>query len=1165
MKKIILSVSYLAIAIIANSQSPSFEWAKSIGGPTGSAEGNSVTVNSAQYVYTTGSFQGKADFDPGSATFYLNSSGSDDVFVSKFNSGGTIMWAKQMGGAASDVGKSIAVDGSGNVYTTGYFSGTADFDPGAGVFNLTSFGGNDIFISKLDLSGNFVWAKQLGGIGDDVGNSIAVDGAGNVYTTGNFNLTADFDPGAGTFNLSSAGGIDIFITELNASGNLVWAKRLGETTTDYGNSLAIDALSNVYITGLFSNTLDCDPGAGTFNLTAVGSSDIFIDKLDASGNFVWAKQLGGINADYGNSIAVDGPGNIYTTGFFHGTGDFDPGAGTFNLISAGNADIFISKLDGSGNFVWAKQFGGTAYDYAYSIKVDGAGNVYTTGRFQGTSDFDPGAAVSNLVASGDWDVFISKLNTSGNYIWAKSLGGQGFESGNSIAVDGGGYVITTGSFSGLTDFDPGPAVYNVSYSPNNFWEFISKLDASGNFLWAKSGGSSSSPYAKSVTTDGSGNVYTTGYFYGIVDFDPGAGVFTLTNATYGNIGDIFISKLDASGNFAWAIRLGGIGHDEASSLVTDASGNIFVTGYFNDTVDFDPGPGIYNLTTVNSKDAFILKLDASGNFIWAKQIGGPTSVVKGISIVSDGSGNVYTTGTFYNGITDFDPGSGTFYLTPSSTSTFISKLDASGNFAWAKMATSSVEASAIALDPTGYVYTTGYFSGTVDFNPGAGTFNLASSNSADVFVLKLDVSGNFVYAKQMGGNSFCTGTSVMIDASGNVLTTGYFADTADFDPGAATFNLTSAGSNDVFISKLDASGNFVWAKQIGGTSPDFGNSIALDGSGNVYITGIFLGTVDFDPAAAIFNLTASGSNDVFISRLDAAGNFVWAKQLGGTASEHGKSIAVDAAGSVYTTGYFYGTGDYDPGAGTFYLYYPDALYNPYIFVQKMSQCTLPSALITPAGSTTFCSGGSVVLNAPTGANKSYQWKKGANIIPGATLSSYTATAGGNYRVIVTNTVTGCSKTTTSPTTVTVNPVPPATITPQGPTTFCAGGSVLLKGNYGAGFTYQWKKGGNDISGATAKDYTATIAGTYKIKVTNSYGCAKLSTGVTVTVPCRENESVKTGDGESAFDVKVFPNPSSGDFVFEISNVANEKISINIYDNIGKIVLSETVSTSEFTI
>jgi hypothetical protein len=202
----------------------------------------------------------------------------------------------------------------------------------------------------------------------------------------------------------------------------------------------------------------------------------------------------------------------------------------------------------------------------------------------------------------------------------------------------------------------------------------------------------------------------------------------------------------------------------------------------------------------------------------------------------------------------------------------------------------------------------------------------------------------------------------------------------------------------------------------------------------------------------------------------------------------------------------------------------------------------------------------VVLNAPVAANRTYQWKKGANLVSGATLSSYIATTGGSYRVIVTNTVTGCSKTSGSATVVTINPLPTATITPQGPTTFCAGGSVVLAANTGAGFTYKWKKGSNFISGATLLNYTATTAGTYRVEVTNSNGCSKLSAGVTVTVPCREGVPIAIG-----IDVKVFPNPSSGDFTFEISNATKGLISINIYDMIGKLVFTEQILKPQFTI
>ncbi len=449
-----------------------------------------------------------------------------------------LQWAKSMGGADPDYGgSSIALDGSGNVYTTGNFFGTADFDPGAGVFNLTSAGYGDIFISKLDASGNFVWAKAMGGIGsNDGGSSIALDGSGNVYTTGYFFGTSDFDPGAGVFNLTSAGFEDIFISKLDASGNFVWAKSIGGAYQDNGSSIALDGSGNVYTTGYFFGTVDFDPGAGVFNLTSAGNYDIFISKLDASGNFVWANAMGGPNYDYGYSIAIDGSGNVYTTGDFDGTADFDPGAGVFNLTS-GYYDIFISKLDASGNFVWAKAMGGASFDRGSSIALDGSGNVYTTGNFSGTADFDPGAGVFNLTDAGYGDIFISKLDASGNFVWAKAMGCADPNGGSSIALDGSGNVYTTGYFVGTVDFDPGAGVFITSAGLEDI--FISKLDASGNFVWANAMGGADSDYGYSIALDGSGNVYTTGCFFGTADFDPGAGVANLTSA--GNY-DIFVAK-----------------------------------------------------------------------------------------------------------------------------------------------------------------------------------------------------------------------------------------------------------------------------------------------------------------------------------------------------------------------------------------------------------------------------------------------------------------------------------------------------------------------------------------------------------------------------------------------------------------------------------------------
>jgi hypothetical protein len=424
-------------------------WAKRMGG-TSNDYGTSVAVDGSGNVYTTGYFFGTVDFDPGPGTFYLTSAGAEDIFISKLDASGNFIWAKRMGGANEDFSFSITIDISGNVYTTGDFNGIADFDPGAGTFNLTAFGGySNIFISKLDSSGNFVWAKKMGGSGHAYSFSIVADASGNLYTTGSFIGTDDFDPGFGIYNLTSHGLGDIFVSKLDSSGNFIWAKAMGGTGWDYGNCIALDASDNIYITGSFEKTVDFDPGVGIFNLTWDGDISLFVSKLDSSGNFVWAKAMSGLySGAYGYSLALDATDNVYTTGGFGGTIDFDPGAGVFNLTSVGNADIFISKLDTLGNFVWAKDIGGVNDDIGNSIAIDrfGSGDVYTTGYFQATADFDPGPGTFNLFAGGI-DMFISKLNASGNFLGAQAIGPAGEVKAQSIAVDAFGNVYVAGSFN----------------------------------------------------------------------------------------------------------------------------------------------------------------------------------------------------------------------------------------------------------------------------------------------------------------------------------------------------------------------------------------------------------------------------------------------------------------------------------------------------------------------------------------------------------------------------------------------------------------------------------------------------------------------------------------------------------------------------------------------
>ncbi len=457
------------------------------------------------------------------------------------------------------------------------------------------------------------WAKQLGGTGSTCqGTSITYDQLGNIYTIGNFTGIVDFDPGPSTYTLSAPTGWDIFISKFNAIGNLIWAKQFsGGSYYDYGSSIFVDASYNIFTTGTFLNTVDFDPGPGAYTFTSSGI-DVFISKLDVLGNFVWAKQIGGVSSNQNSTdITIDALNNVLITGAFSGLTDFDPGPGTYTMYVAPSwqGDAYISKLDASGNFVWAKQIDGMGDIGGTSIETDASGNVYTTGVFQSVADFDPGPGTYTLNGSstGIKDIYISKLDASGNFVWVKQMKGNGYDEGYSIKLDPSGNIYSTGIFQGTDDFDPGPGTYLLT-SFGTFDVYVSKLDASGNFLWAKGFGGIKEDWGYSLALDVLGNVYTTGEFKDIVDFDPGPGTFTLASVNP-YTSDIFISKLDASGNFAWAIQIGDTAMDAGNSITVDGCGNVFTTGYFRYTPDFDPSLSTFTLSCIGSQDAFVYKIN----------------------------------------------------------------------------------------------------------------------------------------------------------------------------------------------------------------------------------------------------------------------------------------------------------------------------------------------------------------------------------------------------------------------------------------------------------------------------------------------------------------------------------------------------------------------------
>lgn len=439
----------------------------------------------------------------------------------------------------------------------------------------------------------------------DVCQAITLDGQGNVYATGYYSTTTDFDPGPGVFNLHSVNAEDIFLAKYKTDGSLVWAKSIGDFRYQAGYAITLDTSGNIYITGIFFGSLDFDPGPGVSTLSSAGNEDVFIEKFDNSGNFIWAKRIGGPSNDFANAIVLDKFGNIYLNGYFDGTSDFDPGDAVFNMTSDGSTDIYICKLSNSGNFLWARQIGGSASEGAYSIGLDEQNNVYSTGFFWGTVDFDPGPGVFNLISNGFGDGFILKMNSNGDFIKAGKIGSNNVVRCTSLKLDHAGSVYVTGYFDGNADFDIGPGVALLNSAVGDEDVFIAKYNLDFDLLWVRQIGGPSFQRSFAMDVDANDNIYTTGHYNGSADFDPGPGTHILTSP---GDPDIFVLKLTAAGDFAWVAQGSGPFYGSGYTIKVDRLNNVYAAGTFEGTIDFDPGPDEFKLTSAGESEIFIEKL-----------------------------------------------------------------------------------------------------------------------------------------------------------------------------------------------------------------------------------------------------------------------------------------------------------------------------------------------------------------------------------------------------------------------------------------------------------------------------------------------------------------------------------------------------------------------------
>ncbi len=466
MEKVCVPVICLLLTINCQLKAQNYLWAHVLGG-TYDIEITSVTEDNNGHVIVAGNNSDTTDLDPGSGTAYTIANGVRDAFFAKYDASGNFIWAKS---TQSDPVNSSAfvltmtTDASGNIFMAGAFQGTVDFDPGAGVQQLTSpTSFEDMFLAKFDNNGNYLWAKRMGGKLEDRVTKISVDDNGDLYVVGYFSDTIDFDPGTGV--------AELMVTPNPAATNLVFAKYTANGDYVFAHSLAtntrkIDVAASgnaVVVTGTFTDTVDFEPDAGVANLNGNSFMNLFFAKYDNAGNYIYANMIQTADIAWlysgGKTIAADNSGNIYIIGHHGANCDFDPGAGTaIKNGTFGNA-MFIAKYDANGNYQWVKSFdhNGNSMD---AIALEDNGTVVVVGRILTAADFDPDGGTAILSCPATYSSFIGKYNGSnGNYQQAYTFCAVGSFSDLSAKA---GHIYLSGLFPlGEDSIDLAPGSQDV--------------------------------------------------------------------------------------------------------------------------------------------------------------------------------------------------------------------------------------------------------------------------------------------------------------------------------------------------------------------------------------------------------------------------------------------------------------------------------------------------------------------------------------------------------------------------------------------------------------------------------------------------------------------------------------------------------------------------------
>ena len=998
------------------------------------------------------------------------------IILAIFSIGGsaqTALWKNRLNGAGdnSDRYNGAITDAFGNFYLTGY-----TVSPGTG---------KDFLTVKLNSAGDTIWTRKYNYITnqDDEANFIVMDASGNITITG-------YSDGGSTSTKN-----DILTIQYNATGTLLWSARYNYDLTnedEFPAAIAVDASNNIFISGRSDHS-------------AANIDDIITIKYNAAGVQQWAERYDAGLTDRAAGVVADNSGGCVITGrtdnglnediitlsysstgtvnwsaIFNGPGGDDRGqaiardaSGNIYVggirFNASDDDYVTLKYNSSGLQQWVKVFDGGDNDRITTIKIDASANIYVTGQ-------------SDIIGGGstDYNFRTIKYNSAGVQQWNTATGNPVLQEDvpSDLFIDATGNVYVAGKSDAAGGLTFNYEFMTVKYNSSGVQQWIKYYDGTI---------ASAEDIPSAILTDASGNVWIAG------------GVnYTTTQK------DATLIKYNSTGVFQTSKTYNGKGDftDKANAIATDASNNLFITGY--------------TMSAGAQRDIFVQKVSSAGVTLWSRTFNGTDENDEGLAITTDASGNIYVAG--------YSNGSGTF------DDCIVLKYNTSGVLQWSAIynyaASQLDKLVSIAVSLTGDIYVTGYSDG----DPSALITNYDyitmkyNSLGLQQWVSRFNGAGNANDKPNKlvlsGDNIFVTGESFN-GANNDIVTLKYnntgtltgqvtFAGTSDGnDAGEDMIAFESSiyvtgsefvtGNSDDYVTlKYDTMLTQLWKKNYNGTGDaiDIANGISATAT-DVYVTGSSAGTTSL--------------NDIALIRYNAAtGTQNWAKRYtsGGAFHDEGYSVVADASGNIYTAG--------KTGNATNISDYIAMNYN-----------TVGTKLLTLKYNGTGLGedvGKQAILD-----NNGYLYITGYS----------TGTGNANFDF---TTVKYCT------------PLPEAIISAGGSTSICIGDSVSLNATTGAGLTYQWKKGNANIAGAVASTYYAKSSGGYKVVVTNTNGCTKTSNIINVTaITCKQDGSPQIG-----MNIEAKPNPFSIQTELHFSNISEESI-LHIVDITGKVVISENIS------